>query len=701
MARRHKNFRRSVFFYWAVPGFLALCVFFAFSESVQAADSQTSVVARIRSGASLERALAGFSPAAIERIFYFSSDPGLSRTYRITFGGSRPDLARLAASGAFDYIQKDNKVRSASIFTTDPQFTTDSADTGRQWWLAKTKILDAWESSKGGKGVTVAVVDTGVDGKHEDLSAGQVGGGYLSYCQASGGTGNCLVHISATVAAGENTDDNGHGTIVAGIIGATPDNSKGIAGINWNVRLMPIKVLDSSGSGVSSDVAAGIVWAADNGAQIINLSLGGTSIEGNAVLNQAITYAYNKSVLVVAAAGNDAALIGSDLDIAPVYPVCNDGQNNMVLGVAAVDDGDKKALFSNYGRGCIDISAPGTAYFNTSDDQKGLISTYYDPKQPTKNNLYVFASGTSIAAPIVSGIAALVKAKHPDLSGISLRDRLIASSDSIDGVNIGACHDKSCTGKLGSGRINASKALSTATFISDTLIRDSSGGTFLIESGLRRPISDFVLIQRGFKPEGVKSVSLEEAELLPQGSPVPPLDGSLIMGSSNPTVFYVDRGILQPVSFLTFRSFGFSFDRVKALSENEISGYRLGGDLMPKNGALLKLVGEPAVYFLHEGQRRLLSAFVFRNRGLNFSDVAELDSGEFAKYPADNGVPLEPPGDGALVKGAASSAVYVVEDGRLRALSYRAFVERGYRFADVNILPESELAGYKPGEPIL
>ena len=635
-------------------------------------------------------------------VFPFSSNKDLKRIYKITFFGSKKDLEQLRFSQDFEYVQDDFKLYTQTISTNDPTFTLDRSDTEKQWWISKIRVPEAWELGRGSSEVTVAVIDTGINALHEDLNDGRVGGGYLSFCQVvNPATGTCALHTESTVMAGVNSDDNGHGTIVAGIIGAIPNNNKGIAGINWKVRLMPVKVLDNSGTGSTSDVSAGIVWAVDNGADIINMSLGGTSLEGNAVLKQAIEYAYNAGVLVVAAAGNDSALVGADLDINPVYPVCMDGGKNMVLGVGASDIKDQKAGFSNFGRDCVDLLAPGTAFFNSRDDQKGILSTYFDPAQPTKNNLYVFASGTSMAAPMVSGVAALLKSAHPDLEGKALRDRLIASVKNIDGLNPVQCLGQSCTGRLGSGRLDAFTALQARDLATADFIRDSSGRVYKVESGMKRPISDFVFQQRNFDASRIKQAALSELESLPLGQPVPPLDGSLVKARNDSTIYLVDDGVLLPVTFLAFRSHGFNFSDVVELPDAEILGYRQGPHFLPANGAVFKLAQEPAVYFMHEGKKRLISLTAFLSRGFVFSDIVEVDQQEFARYPDDAITKLQPPLDGTLVKTNEEATVYVFEDGRLRMLSARAFSERGYQFSQVKVITPSELSGYLLGEPIL
>ncbi|MBI4054089.1 MAG: S8 family serine peptidase [Candidatus Doudnabacteria bacterium] len=691
-------------FWFSVALAVALAtVFLAVATSFDARPvTGHAVVLKVKNGASLASILPASRIISLTRVFHFSQDRELSHFFRLETPADPIFLESLAQNKNLEYFEREKALKASEIITSDPQFTTDSADLGRQWWLAKVQVTRAWEIATGTKDVTVAVLDTGINGKHEDLSDGRVGGGYASYCQVPASmAGQCLVHIASTVSAGENTDDNGHGTIIAGIIGAIPNNTKGIAGINWNVRLVPVKVLDSAGNGTSADVAAGIVWAADNGAQIINLSLGGAILEGPGVLSEAISYAYRKSVLVIAAAGNDSTLVGADLDTAAVYPVCSDGEKNHVLGVAAVDIKDRKAGFSNFGSKCIDLVAPGTTYFNSRDDQRGIISTYYDPKQPGKNNLYVFASGSSMAAPMVSGVAALLKSKYPDLGAVGLRSRLTASAADISAQNLDACAGQNCAGRLGAGRLDALGALQTVTFLSNSIIRDSAGQRYVIVDGLRRSISEFVFKQRGFVGEDIKEVSVSELELLPASDPFPPVEGTLLKSVSNPTVFVVRDETLLPLSFLAFRAHGYTFANVTTFSDKELGSYNFGSDLVPADGALLKLVGNPAVYYLKEGKRRLLSAFVFHALGLKFTDVVDVSNIEFERYREDSLVPLHPPPEGSLIKGEASATVYVIENGVRRPLSAQSFAARAYQFAQVNVLPESEMVGYQEGAPIL
>ena len=669
------------------------------SQTAFAEPAVNSAIVKMEEGFMLETVFRDVKIDASELIFPFSENKEFNKIYKVAF--SEPiEISKFRNIAGIEYIEQDFGVTADQIYVSDPAYTQSPTDQEKQWWLAKVRVPEAWEVTRGSDSVTVAVLDTGIDGLHEDLGRG-IGAGYASYCQAGGSSGQCQVHIKGSVAAGGNSDDNGHGTIVAGIIAARPNNGHGIAGINWNVRVLPVKVLDRNGSGTSSDVASGIAWAVDNGADIINMSLGGTSISDSSVLTEAVDYAFKNNVLIVAAAGNDSALVGSDLDVDRVFPVCSDGANNQVLGVAATDINDKKASFSNYGRACIDIAAPGTAYFNSRNDQKGILSTYYDPERPTRNNLYVFASGTSMATPIVTGVAALVRSLHPDMTAAALRDRITASVDTIDGQNTDACRGLSCTGRLGLGRLNALAAVSSRTFSESSIVKDSASKLYLLEDGVRKPISEFVFTQRRFNESQIRNVGSTEIETIPVGQAVAPLDGTLIKAQGGPTVYLVERGVLAPLSLLAFRSNNFSFDQIVEVPDIEINRYRKTQNSLPRNGVLFKRGGEPAVYVIHEGRRRLISGYTFRNRGLDFAAVVEVYTEEFERYPADSVTPLLPPQDGTLIKSDGDPTIYVFESGIKRALSAAAFAARGYSFAQVGIISLTELEQYPKGDSIL
>ncbi|MFT9849326.1 S8 family peptidase [Aneurinibacillus sp. REN35] len=236
-----------------------------------------------------------------------------------------------------------------------------------QWNMPAIDMEKAWDITKGKPDVIIAVIDTGVDLTHPEFQ-GKLVSGY-----------NVLNDSNKA------QDDNGHGTHVAGIIAAKTNNQQGIAGIAWNNKIMPVKGIGADGSGSSFDIARGIIWAADHGAKVINMSVG--NYHPSNVLHDAIKYAFSKNVIMIAASGNDHTN-------QPSYPAAYPE----VISVAAVDWKGKQAEFSNFGPH-IDVSAPGV----------DIPSTYIQKD-------YASLSGTSMACPHVAGLAGLIRSLNSSLS---------------------------------------------------------------------------------------------------------------------------------------------------------------------------------------------------------------------------------------------------------------------------------------------
>ncbi|HEX2924463.1 MAG TPA: S8 family peptidase [Chloroflexota bacterium] len=280
-----------------------------------------------------------------------------------------------------------------------------------QWDLWKIQAEQAWEISTGSRDIVVAVLDTGIDATHPDLE-GKLVPGYD------------FLNDGPTP-----EDNSGHGTHNAGIIGAATNNAVGVAGIAWNCRIMPVKVLNSNGTGPESVIARGIMFAADQGAKVINMSFG--SPTSSRVLSDAVQYAYNKGALLIAGAGNTAKTNNS-----MVYPAAFD----QVLAVAATDENDEIGDFSQH-HPYVGISAPGMRILNSY--WRGSASSGYQS-----------ASGTSAAAPHVSGVAALIKSVNPALTNTQVKQILMDTSDDLGEPGVDEY--------FGAGRLNAYKALLVA-----------------------------------------------------------------------------------------------------------------------------------------------------------------------------------------------------------------------------------------------
>lgn len=313
-----------------------------------------------------------------------------------------------------------------------------------QYSLDLMKVPEAWKTTRGYRHIVVAVIDSGVDDSHADLKANLTSNGYDAYNRR---IGTKYAAPSALSRLGGSFASFGHGTHVAGIIGAVADNKRGIVGVAPECTIMPIKIFpglrDAVGQKpqndqtdataiIASAVAEGIVYAADNGASIINMSLG-FPYESQA-LALAVDYAIKKNVTVLVAAGNER------MEGSPVNTLAN---LPGVIGVGATDETDKVTYFSNKGK-YVSVSAPGWRVLSTMPSVfNGLISKPYQ-----------YMDGTSMACPNAAGVAALVKSVNPTLTPAQVKHVLEASADDRG--------PKGFDENYGHGRINAARAVEMA-----------------------------------------------------------------------------------------------------------------------------------------------------------------------------------------------------------------------------------------------
>lgn len=331
--------------------------------------------------------------------------------FSLVSAGANNDLASIAESllkfKHVEYVEPNYEVESAYT-PLDPYY-------GKQWYLRKLQMPQAWNLSKGTSNVTVAVIDSGVQISHPELSGKIV----FPYD---------MISRSSNIYADE------HGTHVAGIIGAAMNNI-GISGMAPNVKIMPVNVFQGDVANIF-DIVDGIYYAVDHKADIINLSLGSTTY--SYALDYAVNYAASKGVIIVAAAGNDN---NSEYTYPAALP--------SVIGVSATDMNDQIAEFSNYGD-FIDFAAPGVDIYSTNT-----------------GNSYGSLNGTSMAAPIVSGVGALVLSKNPFMNPTQLENILRKSS-----VDLG---DKGWDVLYGNGRVDPLAALNNTPYPLHSLsITDSS-----------------------------------------------------------------------------------------------------------------------------------------------------------------------------------------------------------------------------------
>ncbi len=348
-------------------------------------------------------------------------------------------LSRLAAlrdSGLFLYAEPDY-IRQFHRTPTDAKFLDGSLwglrNIGDQGGVVGVDISaeTAWDLTVGSTNVIVAVVDSGVRYDHRDLSAQMWQNPNEVPNDGADNDDNGYVDdvfgINAVNDSGDPMDSIGHGSHVSGTIGAAANNGYDHVGVNWNVRIMACRVGGASGL-ASADIVEGIEYAVENGASVMNASFGGGPYMKAEF--DAIAAARDAGVLFVASAGNDAM----DNDEEPAYPANYDLDN--IISVAAIDRSDQLASFSNYGATTVDLGAPGVDIYSTV---------------ATSTTAYEYYQGTSMAAPHVTGVAALIRAYYPNISLVELRERLLKTvvpTVALNGITV--------TG----GRVNAYKALS-------------------------------------------------------------------------------------------------------------------------------------------------------------------------------------------------------------------------------------------------
>ncbi|MBN1495982.1 MAG: S8 family serine peptidase [Spirochaetes bacterium] len=332
-----------------------------------------------------------------------------------------------------EYAEPDHKVSLDETFPNDPNMMF-----GLQWSLFNLDMYDAWDYTTGAGDVVVAVIDTGVDYTHEDLA------------------GNCIAGYDYLNNDADPMDDTGHGTHVAGIIGAVGNNGQGNAGMAWQVRIMPLRFISEDPGNpdyaLSGDISLGIDcinYAVSNGAHIINASYG--CYYYSEAEREAIMDARDAGVLFVAAAGNglvnsEGIRVGLDTDATPSYPASYNLDN--IISVAASTYADQLRTSSNYGIMTVDLAAPGEEIYSTMP--KTLT---YPMSQAGLNMEWDYMSGTSMAAPHVTGVAALIKSLRPEFNYANIKTCVLHGIEELPHLS-----DKVLTG----GKLNGYNSVSYA-----------------------------------------------------------------------------------------------------------------------------------------------------------------------------------------------------------------------------------------------
>ncbi len=320
-------------------------------------------------------------------------------------------LANLKQFAAVRYVEPNSMLHIDATVPNDPGYS-------RQWGLDSTNNVDvdapqAWDTTTGNSSTIVAVIDSGIDLSHPEFAgriwtnAGEVNG--VAGADNDGdGFANDIHGWNFLSNTSNISDDNGHGTHVAGILGATGNNATGVAGVNWKAQIMPLKFIGADGNGSVDDAIRAIYYAVNHGARVINASWGG----GDRVqaLTDAISFAGSRNVVFVTAAGNESV----NNAVQKSYPA--DDRLPNAISVAAVDNTGKLASFSNFGSTTVDIAAPGV---NIRSTVPGGYATY---------------SGTSMSAPYVSGVVSLLVGLHPEYTAKQLVQRVLNTAKPLAGL---------------------------------------------------------------------------------------------------------------------------------------------------------------------------------------------------------------------------------------------------------------------------
>jgi len=462
---------------------LAVAPVTSYAVQGQSAATQTfasgEVIVRFNDGVSAATQSSILSSAGCESTGSFKLISNLVRAEITSHRSVRSTVARLNANANVAYAEP-NFIVTAQVVPNDPQFPDlwGLDNIGQTGGTADADINgpEAWDVQTGAR-VVVAVIDTGLDYNHEDIvgnvwsNPGEIPNNGID----DDNNGFIDDDKGWDFANNDNDpfDDNLHGTHVSGTIAAVGNNAIGVTGVNWSAQIMPLKFLSANGSGTTADAISAIQYAIAMGAAVSNNSWGGGAF--SQALYDAIAEAGAAGQLFVAAAGNDSA----NTDVTPSYPASYDLDN--IISVAATDDNDLLATFSNYGAVSVDLGAPGVDILSTTPPATGggggggRMGGGGAPT--TGTSTYTTLSGTSMAAPHVTGAVALILSSNPAASAAEVKNTILSGADliaALAGITVSG------------GRLNAFNAVSgqgisispnTATVVvADTEQFTASGG---------------------------------------------------------------------------------------------------------------------------------------------------------------------------------------------------------------------------------
>lgn len=560
-----------------------------------------------------------------------------------------------------------------------------------QWFTARLGQPAAWDLTTGSVNTTIAIIDTGFALAHQDLTGRwDTNPGEAGPLSSNGVDDDAnglvddwrgwdFVNGDNNPNAGSNNPSGesvSHGTAVAGMLGATGNNNLGLAGVDWQAKLLPLQILSDNGMGYTTDIVAALAYARAQGADVVNMSLG-TSMSDD-FLQEAIEQTIAAGVTVVAAAGND----GCDCVSYPAHYAD-------VIAVGASDTEDNRAYFSNYGAS-LDILAPGDGAIRT---------TYWS--QANQTSLYTtHASGTSLAAPLVSGMASLFIAAHPEAPPAEVVANITRGAS-----RVAAMGQQSLTAQHGHGLMNvqATTRLATITHPDGTLVINKNTNTiYLVEDGTKRKISNPQIFLSHYPNTNylVKQATLADVAL-PDGPALNFQSGTLVKASAaGMYVLAYDGATLQRrliPSIQDFLKLGYQNAPLLAISDAQMNAIPRGQNLTAAgrhpDGTLVRQEGSAGVFLLEAGKRRSIPSVQV---------LLSLNKGKVAVLPAttaDMALPRAAESqnvnfpEGSVVHGS-TAAHYVVDrtgDGPTKRHIASTFIFNLLEFAPQEVITVSDV----------
>jgi len=584
-----------------------------------------------------------------------------------------------------EYAEPDYEL-TTQLTPNDP-FYYSSGSWGQSypdlWGIRKINSAGAWDYNTGSSDVVVAVIDTGIDYTHPDIAANVWTNSDEVPSNGIDDDGNGYVDdyygYDFYNTDPNPMDDHAHGTHCAGTVAAVGNNGLGVVGVGWNTKVMAVKFLSQFGSGYYSDAISSIYYAVNNGANVLSNSWGGGGRYTS--MQTAINYAYNNGVVFIAAAGNS----NSD-----AYYFTPAGLDHVVT-VAATDHNDNKASFSSWGD-VVEVAAPGVDVLSLKSSQGSCT---------TVASKYCRMSGTSMATPHTAGLAALILANDINMSPDDVLMYLTDFADDLGtpGKDIyfgyGRINANNSVAESGSpithpeGSIIKSRDSAAAYKIENGQKRLFPNASVYVSWS--NSWSDIV---------GVRTIDIDEYE---EGSEMQFRPGILARANDSATVYLISDSNRLPVSSAqVYIGLGYSWSAIRVVSPAELENYNTGDSVSDTgshiDGSLVRTQSSYAVYLIDNGQKRIIpSAQIFSNR-YRWQDISVISQTEMNNYPEGNRVGFK---DGTLISIYGNPAVYVITAGEKRAISSASVFNRmGYSWRKIISVYASEANNYPTGTPI-